>query len=95
MKILRSIVRYIIEITLAPLLFFIAILGRYSKKSIDIGLGPEPLINNIYHKQALELYGYTAQTFVTNVYFITDKFDIRGDRIFSDKYRFSKFIVYL
>ncbi len=77
MKILRSIVRYIIEITLAPLLFFIAILGRYSKKSIDIGLGPEPLINNIYHKQALELYGYTTQTFVADVYFTTDKFDVR------------------
>jgi glycosyltransferase involved in cell wall biosynthesis len=71
---------------LLPFLFIAATLGRVKRKRIDVGLGPEPLINNIYHKQALELYGYTAQTFVSDVYFITDKFDVRGDKIFPGKY---------
>jgi glycosyltransferase involved in cell wall biosynthesis len=57
---------------------------------VDVGLGPEPLINNVYHKMALERYGYTAETFVSDVYFITDKFDIRGDKIFSSRYAFMK-----
>lgn len=94
MKIFR-IAQYLIEIALLPILFLIVILARFSKKTIDVGLGPEPLINNIYHKQALELYGYTAQTFVSDVYFITDKFDVRGDQIFRRKSRFVKFIIYL
>lgn len=51
----------------------------FVKKKIDIGLGPEPMINNIYHKKALELYGYSAETFVDTVYFITSEFDYRGD----------------
>ena len=69
--------QYIIEIVLTPLLFIIAIVARSFSKAIDVGIGPDPLINNVYHKQALELYGYTAQTFVTHTYFCTDQFDIR------------------
>ncbi len=87
---LYHIIRYVIEIFLIPILFLIAVLSRLVKKSIDVGLGPEPLINNIYHKMALELYGYTAQTFVSDVYFITDKFDVRSDKIFFSKYSFLK-----
>jgi glycosyltransferase involved in cell wall biosynthesis len=71
---------------MAPILFFIAVLCRFIRKSIDIGLGPEPFISHIYHKKAFELYGYTAQTFVSDVFFITDKFDVRGDKIFFTKY---------
>jgi hypothetical protein len=51
------------------------VFSRFFPRRIDIGLGPEPLINNVYHKRALEKYGYTAQTFVTSVYFITQDFD--------------------
>ncbi len=86
MRLLLRFVRLIIEIMFVPIFLIVAILGRIIRKKIDVGLGPEPLINNIYHKQALELYGYTAQTFVSNVYFITDKFDVRGDKIFPEKY---------
>lgn len=85
----------IIEIILAPILCLTAILCRLGRRNIDIGLGPEPLINNIYHKQALELYGYTAQTFVSDVYFITDRFDIRGDKLSSRRYPFPRLITYL
>ena len=63
-----------------PLLFIASILARYlGKKKIDIGLGPEPMINNVYHKKALQIYGYTAETFVDSIYFITSEFDYRGD----------------
>lgn len=57
----------------------IALIARVVPKRIDVGLGPEPLINNVYHKRALELFGYTAETFVDQVWFITSEFDYRGD----------------
>jgi glycosyltransferase involved in cell wall biosynthesis len=59
-----------------------ALLSRYKIKKIDIGLGPQPLINNIYHKKALELYGYTVETFASNPFYITNEFDI----VISEKY---------
>lgn len=70
----------IIIIVALPFLMIMAIISRFVGKKIDIGLGPEPLINNVYHKKALEHYGYTAETFVADVYYITDQFDIRADR---------------
>ena len=78
---------FIIEVILMPIFFLIAFCCRFRRKPIDVGLGPEPLINNLYHKKALEHYGYSAQTFVADVYFITDKFDVRGDKIFDSKSR--------
>ena len=70
-----------IEATLGlPVLGAIALLGRGRSKPIDVGLGPEPLINNIYHKRALTGRGYRAETFVSSVSFITGAFDVRGDR---------------
>lgn len=65
------------------------IVSRFKKKKFDIGLGPEPMINNVYHKMALQRKGYSCQTFVSAVYFITDQFDVRGD-----KFRFVHFIYY-
>jgi len=63
-----------------PFLFFWALGSRYARKKIDIGLGSEPLINNVYHKRALTKFGYSAETFVASVYYITQEFDIRADR---------------
>lgn len=63
-----------------PFLVMTAIISRFIGKKIDIGLGPSPLINNVYHKKALELFGYSAETFVAEVYYITDQFDIRADK---------------
>jgi glycosyltransferase involved in cell wall biosynthesis len=57
---------------------FIALYARYfAKRQFDVGLGPQPLINNIYHKKALQLYGYSARTFVLNTFFITEEFDYK------------------
>lgn len=68
-------------------MFLIALIGRFKRKRVDIGLGPEPMINNVYHKRALERFGYTAETFVNTVYFITDEFDIRADRVLDGRLR--------
>jgi hypothetical protein len=81
---------FIIEVILMPIFFLIAFCRRFRRKPIDVGLGPEPLINNLYHKKALGHYGYSAETFVADVYFITDKSDVRGDKIFYSKFRYLK-----
>lgn len=77
---------------ITPALIGVALYVRFfrKKKKIDIGLGPEPMINNVYHKRALESYGYTAETFVDSVYFITKEFDYRGDLLEINKSRVSK-----
>lgn len=70
------------EIFALPVLVTLALISRFVQKKIDVGLGPEPLINNVYHKRALKLYGYTAETFVSSVYFITNEFDVRADQLY-------------
>ena len=77
---IRWLLRAVMEACLLPLLFATALVGRFSRKRIDVGLGPQPLINNLYHKRALERCGYTAQTYASHVFYITDRFDVRGDR---------------
>jgi glycosyltransferase involved in cell wall biosynthesis len=66
---------------------FIAFL--FAKRPIDIGLGPEPLINNLFHKKALEYYGWSAETFVNHVYHITQDFDVtpQGNSVTAASYR--------
>ena len=67
----------ILNLMLLPYIFLIAITTRFKNKtSIKVGIGPEPIINNIYHKKSLELYGYEVETFVSNTYYITNDFDI-------------------
>lgn len=73
---MQKVVQIIIEIILLPYIMVVAFLSRFKKKDIDIGLGPEPLINNVYHKKALELYNSNVETFVVSSYFITSDFDI-------------------
>lgn len=59
------------------IIFFVfALVSRYWKRPIDVGLGPEPMLNNVYHKKALQVYGYLAETFVSDLYYITSDFDI-------------------
>jgi glycosyltransferase involved in cell wall biosynthesis len=74
---MKKIIINIFNLVLLPYIFLIALNKRFkSKKSIKIGIGPQPLINNIYHKKSLELYGYKVETFVSNTYYITNDFDI-------------------
>jgi glycosyltransferase involved in cell wall biosynthesis len=83
-KVFFRILKAAIVLTILPFLVIVALISRFRNKKIDVGLGPEPLINNVYHKKALEHWGYSAETFVAEVYFITDQFDIRADRILFD-----------
>ncbi|WP_134677788.1 glycosyltransferase family protein [Ectopseudomonas khazarica] len=62
------------------LLLFSLCCKSFRQRKFDIGLGPFPLINNIYHKRALELAGYSAETFVSQVWHITSNFDVRFDQ---------------
>jgi hypothetical protein len=84
MKLLRAVL-FVVELAMVPSLLVLALVARFASKKTDVGLGPEPLINNVYHKKALELLGYTAETFVCETYFITDDFDVRADKMFSSK----------
>lgn len=68
-------VRGLAEVLAFPALLLVSIYSRFARRPVDIGLGPEPLINNVYHKKALMRYGYSAETFVTSVFFITKEFD--------------------
>ncbi|MBL8080132.1 MAG: glycosyltransferase [Anaerolineales bacterium] len=79
MIILINFIRALFEVLVFPFLLLTTFLGRFSNKPIDIGLGPEPFVSHAYHKKALESYGYSAQTYVDSVYFITNQFDVRAD----------------
>lgn len=73
----KNIILILWEVFLLPLMFFSALLARFVPKSIEIGLGPEPLINNVYHAKALRSKGWQAETFVDSLYFITSEFDVK------------------
>jgi hypothetical protein len=71
------------EIVFFPFIFACALISRFFVKRFDVGLGPEPLINNVYHKKTMELFGYKTETFVNHVYYITNSFDKKF--LFSNK----------
>ncbi|HYC02677.1 MAG TPA: hypothetical protein VED40_05250 [Azospirillaceae bacterium] len=52
-----------------------ALAARFRAKTVDVGIGPECLINNRYHKKALEQAGFTAETFVNGLTHVTREFD--------------------
>lgn len=79
MGVLRVIVRFFVRFLhylLLPIIAFFCIIARFVPKRFDIGMGPQPLINNVYWARALRLKGYTVQTFVDEAYHITSEFDI-------------------
>lgn len=65
----------VLDLAFLPLLMLAAVLSRIFRRGATIGLGPHPLINNVYHAKALTLQGYNAETYVTNTYHITSEFD--------------------
>ncbi len=75
MKVARAIIFTGIDLVAIVPLTLTALYGRYKKKDFDVGIGSVPLINSPCHKKAFELYGHTAQTFVSYVWFITHDFD--------------------
>lgn len=81
-QVLLSFALLVVEALVCPVLFLAALLARFSRKPVDVGIGPEPLISHVHHKKALEQYGYSVETFVAMVYFITGDFDRRFDQKF-------------
>ncbi|MCE9546971.1 MAG: hypothetical protein K8T25_15970 [Planctomycetia bacterium] len=73
-------VRGLAAVLLTPLVVLLAVVARFWPKRIDVGLGPEPHINALHHKQALLRAGYSAETCVNQVWYFADDFDVRGDR---------------
>lgn len=73
---LKRALNFVLFAFLQPILWFLCLIARYCPKKIDVGIGPLPLINNLYFKKALESAGYSAETFVDHTYFITNEFDI-------------------
>lgn len=68
----------VFEPFLLTVLLFTAMIARLVPKKIDIGLGPLPLINNLYHKKVFEKCGYSAQTYTNQIWHITSDFDVIG-----------------
>lgn len=64
-----------IELVQVVPLLIISFIARFLKRKVDVGIGPDPLINNIFHKKALCNKGYTAETFCFSTYYITNDFD--------------------
>ena len=77
-KPVKKIARIISETLLVIPCICICIISRFLRKgrSIDVGLGPLPLINNVYHCKALKQAGFSAETFVNRAWFITNEFDL-------------------
>jgi hypothetical protein len=74
--VLRVALNFTIAVVGAVPLLLCALVARFVSRQ-RIGLGPEPLVNNVHHAKALRLYGYEVTTFVSHVYFITSEFDLR------------------
>lgn len=84
----RKILARIRGIIIFVLVIFAAIVARYTRKPIDIGMGPEPMINYIDLKKAVIKKGYTCETFVHYPFFITRDFDIIANELLPVKYHF-------
>lgn len=84
-----------IEILMVIPCICICIISKFLKRgrSVDVGLGPLPLINNVYHKTALRKAGFSAETFVSGSWFITNEFDLDLTR-WQDNAVLKRFIPY-
>lgn len=80
------VVPFFFRILVFPILLLTTFWERFSKKTIEIGLGPEPFVSHIYHKKALENLSHTVQMYVNAVYAITDQFDVHTDRWIKTKH---------
>jgi hypothetical protein len=74
-RIVVIVMRLIVEFAILPVVITAAIVARFTRRAIDVGIGPEPLINNVYHARALRRFHWSAETFVDHTYFITSQFD--------------------
>lgn len=67
-----------VELALCVGLWLCAVRARLQRRqrTVDVGIGPEPIVSHRYQKEALRRQGFSAETFVRETYFITDAFDV-------------------
>lgn len=70
-----SFVRFFLDAIFALPLILLAVISRIFPRPIEIGLGPTPIINSVYHKQALQSRGHTAEVFVDSLWYYTFGYD--------------------
>ena len=79
MRAARSLVRtsigFVLTIVFLPMLIVLAFRARLRPHSIDLGLGPEPLINNIHFVAAARLSGLDTECYCYKTSHITADFD--------------------
>ena len=75
-----------LNILLFPIVLVGCVLARVIPKKMDVGIGPLPIINNVYWKKALELKSYKVETYVNDLYFITNQFDYLFNKNFLYKH---------
>ncbi len=74
----------IVTLAFAVPLALVALATRLRRRDVDIGFGPEPLVNNLHFVAAAHSVGLTAESYCTNPYHIADAFDhvlARGDTL--------------
>ncbi|MBM3676820.1 MAG: glycosyltransferase [Actinobacteria bacterium] len=86
-KVMRFLYELAVECASLPILLLAVVGARYRDRPYDVGIGPEPIVSHPHHRKALERRGYRTQTFVGSVYFITEEFDVRGDRWWLARFR--------
>ncbi|MDO8542557.1 MAG: hypothetical protein Q7S40_19115 [Opitutaceae bacterium] len=77
---LRRLIRGALDVATAVILLLPLVLAALVSRGAarrGVGLGPEPLINNVHHAKALRRQGFEAVTFVSHEYYITSQFDVR------------------
>jgi len=81
-----KVIELFVVLVVLPALFLWALTCRFVRKKFDIGIGPEPMINNKAHSQALRLKGYTTETFVIGTTHITSDFDYSASQAVFGRY---------
>ena len=74
MPLLRLLAGLLLSIPATPILIIMAIASR-GRKPIQVGFGPQPLLNHVYSVQALRRLGFTAESYCVRPYHITRNFD--------------------
>lgn len=69
------VISFVVEWICGMVLACEAVIYRFLPKKHDIGIGPLPLINSVFHKAALQRFGYDCETFAYNPFYITREFD--------------------
>jgi glycosyltransferase involved in cell wall biosynthesis len=70
-----SSVRFLLDAIFVLPLILLALISRFFPRPIEIGLGPTPIINSFYHKQALERHGHSAEVFVDSLWYYSFGYD--------------------